>query len=571
MSGSVVRLWKPSLRNGRNPLAKIIHHCPTCHKPATLSTEVKVLNLYVRTYMCGHSETFAGTLPSEKDTLDIVSMDGKHLFPFQLEGARFAERSNIRCLIADEMGLGKTVQATSIVVAHPEVRPFFAFVKSGLRMQWFKEMIRWGDIMCQIIDGASSTFLPKMEGYLISQDTAWRIGYRMRNKKEMAEAKAQGDLAKYVRVGPDIKEIAEKLGIKLCIIDECQQIKSGDSKRTNAIRKACSTTPHVIALSGTPIMNNAAEYFPILNILRPDKFPNENQYVYGWCDTYFDGYKTKIGGLKNPKAFLDYTKDFIIRRERSVVLPDLPKIFRKNTFCDLGEMVEEEYRKTQVEFNEYYDGNADMDNALLRASNILAYLSKMRHLTGLCKIDPICEFMEGFITQTDRKMCIFVHHKDVSALLSAKLSNMAKGWPREWGESILTLVSEMDSYQRDECVMKFGGDKHRIMVASTLASGEGLNMQFCSDMIMAERQWNPAKEEQAEARFPRPGSTADKINANYFIAVGTVDEFFSEIVERKREIVSSTMAGEAARWDESSLIQDLARAVRERGGQKWGF
>lgn len=32
------------------------------------------------------------------------------LFPFQLEGVRFALRRGGRCLIADEMGLGKTLQ-----------------------------------------------------------------------------------------------------------------------------------------------------------------------------------------------------------------------------------------------------------------------------------------------------------------------------------------------------------------------------------------------------------------------------------------------------------------------------
>jgi len=49
----------------------------------------------------------------------------------------------------------------------------------------------------------------------------------------------------------------------------------------------------------------------------------------------------------------------------------------------------------------------------------------------------------------------------------------------------------------------------RIMLASTLAAGEGLNLQFCSFYIMMERQWNPANEEQPEGRFSRPEQTAN--------------------------------------------------------------
>lgn len=552
-------------------MAKIQHHCPTCNKVVTHTSEMKIGNMWIRTYQCGHTEAVTGVTTAQTDTLDITSMDGKHLFPFQLQGAQFAEASGIRCLIADEMGLGKTVQACAVAVAHPETLPVFIFVKSGLRMQWMKEMIRWGDLTCQIIDGANSAFLKGMSGYIISQDTAWRIGYRLKTKKEKLADSIKGDKAEMIKVGPDITEIAVKLGVKLVIIDECQQIKNSTSRRTIAIQKCCEKIPHVIALSGTPIKNNAAEYFPILNIIRPDKFPDKNQFVYGWCDTYYDGYSTKTAGVKNPKAFLDYTKDFIIRRERKDVLPDLPKIFRRNQFCELGEMVEEEYKKTIKDFNNYMDGNDDMDNAMLRSANILAYLSKMRHLTGLAKIDPICEYVEEFITSTSRKLFIFVHHKDVGQILATKLSKMAREWPAEWGQRIITLTSDMDAYARDQAVTDFKSADNRIMIGSTLASGEGLNLQFCSDCIMAERQWNPANEEQAEARFPRPGSTADKINADYFIAVGTVDEFFSELVERKRQIVTATMAGEAAPWNESSLIKELADMVRQRGGQKWGF
>jgi len=109
------------------------------------------------------------------------------------------------------------------------------------------------------------------------------------------------------------------------------------------------------------------------------------------------------------------------------------------------------------------------------------------------------------------------------------------------------------------------------MVASTLAAGEGINLQCCSDCLMLERQWNPAKEEQAEARFPRPGQTADKINATYLTALGTIDEFLGEMVEGKRAANKSTLDNKELDWDEASLMRALADAIWKAGNKRWNY
>jgi len=55
------------------------------------------------------------------------------------------------------------------------------------------------------------------------------------------------------------------------------------------------------------------------------------------------------------------------------------------------------------------------------------------------------------------------------------------------------------------------------------------------------------------------------------VAIGTVDEFFSEIVERKREIVGKTLDGKEAAWDQSSLMKELAETLSISGGRKWSI
>jgi SNF2 family DNA or RNA helicase len=70
------------------------------------------------------------------------------------------------------------------------------------------------------------------------------------------------------------------------------------------------------------------------------------------------------------------------------------------------------------------------------------------------------------------------------------------------------------------------------MIASTLACGEGVDLQTCSDCILHERQWNPQNEDQAApGRFRRIGQTAKVINITCPEAEGTIDEDLDVIVE----------------------------------------
>ena len=251
-------------------------------------------------------------------------------------------------------------------------------------------------------------------------------------------------------------------------------------------------------------------------------------------------------------------------------MPDLPKIDRQFQFHEMGAEVEKAYKQTFVLFRDAYNkGGWDQETGFSDTSNILAFLSRMRHLVGLSKIDPCIDQTMEFLGSTDRKLTIFVHHKDVGEILTQKLNVVLKELELE---PVIHMTADLSPEDRFYKVQEFkDSPKKRIAVASTLGFGEGLNLQFCHDCIILERQWNPSNEEQAEARFPRPGSQAESIAVHYLVAVGTVDEFFSEIVERKREIVAKTLGGESVTWDQSSLMKELTATLAASGGRKWSI
>lgn len=504
--------------------------CPACKKTASESKRIEATEHIITILTCGH--TVVTPKGKETDYSTIVSRDGKTLFPYQIEDCRRAAETSFRCLFNHEFGVGKTVIQMGIFAKHPELHPSLFVVKSGLVMQYCSEIVRWTGIVPQILRTGKDKPLKIFKAYIVSYDLLAKINWS------------------------DIE-------IKSVFLDEPQAIKNRSTARSKNVSIFCKDKDHIIATSNTPIKNNAVEYFPILNILDPFNFHNETAFVSRYVDYHWDGYRNRFGGLSSYHAdeFRKKTEKYIFRRLRSEVLPDLPKIFRQNIVSELDSNVEGAYEKTANQFAKEFDGD------LSPGSEGIAMLSRMRHLCGLSKVKPCVEYITDFLINVpDEKITIFVHHKDVGKLLLAELETVADGTVFN---KPLQLTSEQSLEQRAEIVRKFSETGNRILIASTLAAGEGLNLQFCSNAIILERQWNPANEEQAEGRFPRPGSTASQVNIVYMLAIGTIDEFLTEIVERKREYVSKTLDGQASAWEESSIMKELAEKLVSQQRKKW--
>jgi len=158
-------------------------------------------------------------------------------------------------------------------------------------------------------------------------------------------------------------------------------------------------------------------------------------------------------------------------------------------------------------------------------------------------------------------------------------------------KTTLRLFGGRGPEERNRVIEKFKNDPQcRILIASTLASGEGLNIQFCQNAMMLERQWNPANEEQAELRFSRPLTHQDyptylqdflfnedknpkkvSIRVPYLIADQTVDSMLTEIVERKRTFFRKSMnvGEENIKWEENDIIRELSEMIiKKRFGRK---
>ena len=170
-------------------------------------------------------------------------------------------------------------------------------------------------------------------------------------------------------------------------------------------------------------------------MIDPMKFNSEEGFKRQWVDYYWQGAFKKEGGIRCIPQFKEYIKDLCIRRERTEVLAELPLVNRTKLHIKMDDAQETIYDEAVEEFVAWYQEQADNISGMM----VIAAMQKMRHLVALAKIPSTMEYIDEFIEDTDRKLVVFAHHKDVQYMLYKELKD-------KYGEEIpvFKLDSEMD-------------------------------------------------------------------------------------------------------------------------------
>jgi SNF2 family DNA or RNA helicase len=132
----------------------------------------------------------------------------------------------------------------------------------------------------------------------------------------------------------------------------------------------------------------------------------------------------------------------------------------------------------------------------------------------------------------------------------------------EWGRKLAAHLTEVTSTPvscydgslsrgvRDRMVAEFqAGEGPGALVLSLKAGGTGLNLTAASHVVLYDRWWNPAVEDQARDRAWRIGQTRTVVS-HRLVCPGTVDERVEEVVAGKRHIADLVLPA-------SSSLSDL--------------
>jgi len=434
---------------------------------------------------------------------------------FQIRGVRFTEQKGGRCIIADDMGLGKTYQAAAWLALHPDALPAVVVCPSTVKYHWQDSLWEWAGIEAEVLTGTKPYELNApvaILNYEIAK--GWRDALCTRPRATV-------------------------------IVDECHYIKNRKAARTKAVRAVCGKAAHIIALSGTPMTGSPVDLFPILNILDTKRFPSFWRYAFAYCKPKrgFRGRGWDFRGASNTEELHTILSDYMIRRTKSEVLPNLPTKTRTVLRVDINNR--QEYDKARNEFIAWYK-KAKGDKAVRKLQGVEqdVRLGVLKRLAGVGKLPSVCDWIDDWLQSSEGKLIVFAVHRPV-------VEQLVKKYPK--AAMINGTVKPKD---RPAIINRFITDpKCRLFISTLKTSGTGLDglQHVSSTILFAELGWTPGDHEQTEDRILRIGQT-DKVNIYYLIGRNTIEEWNLKLIAKKRSMVGKVLEGPGPKSLEEALL-----------------
>lgn len=404
-------------------------------------------------------------------------------FDFQYDGIQFLA-SRWGALLADEMGLGKTMQtilAVRLLLRAGLIRSVILVCPKPLVSNWIREFSLWADeIPVAVIGGA-----PNRRRHLWLADPS------------------PVKLANYESLSRDEEIIqSSRLAVDLVVLDEAQRIKNRDSKTARVARSL--RRKRSWALTGTPVENHPGDLASLLS---------------------FIGQEDPID--ERPATLRELAQGMLLRRTKEMVLDDLPPRLVRDVWIDLTPAQRERYDKAET------DGVAQLGHQ--REIAIEHVFELIGRLKQICNFDPVtgasakadqlaAELEE--IAGSGRKAIVFSQWAQTLDQLAGRLAPFAP----------LVYHGAIRARQREEILREFKDNPARPVLLLSYGTGAvGLNLQFANYVILFDRWWNPAVEDQAINRAHRIGQK-DRVYIQRMLTPGTIEERIAAILEKKREL-----------------------------------
>jgi SWI/SNF-related matrix-associated actin-dependent regulator 1 of chromatin subfamily A len=463
--------------------------------------------------------------PKTPTIIPVENIEGLKckLYPFQAEGVGFLNARDGRGLLGHEMGLGKTVMALAFLQDNPKALPAVVVCPASLKDVWSNECKRWTTLTPEILSGRT----PWVPRAAERRDCLTIINY------DILDA-WQETLNRFTHT---------------VILDECHYIKSSSARRTKATKAFCKDKPHVIALSGTPIVNRPVEFYTTLNILAPTQFNHYWDFVQRYCAAKHNGYGWDVSGSSNTDELNKRLSDIMLRRLKEDVLPDLPEKTVTTIPLTPNDLDKSYYEATLIEALGAWNEDEKPDPL-----KDITQIGKLRLAALDAKFDACKNWIDDFLSG-GRKLVVFVvHHKTSDRLRKI------------YGNRAVYLDGRTDVRERSKVVEQFQADpKVQMLVGNIQVAGTGITLTAAQDAVFIEMGWTPAEHRQAEDRIHRIGQKG-ATNVYYLIAQDTLETDMVELIREKQKVLDSVLDGMVVA--EGSIFRELKQRLRNKNRRK---
>lgn len=489
------------------------------------------------------------------DELQCISHLGElEPMPHQIDTAKkVLNEMRGRAILADEVGLGKTIEAGLILkeyMVRGLVRRTLILVPASLVLQWVRELNQKFGIPATAQKKAY--MWTQCDVIVASMDTAKRDPHR---------------------------DIVLGLEYDMLIVDEAHKLKNKKTTNyqfVNELRKK-----YCLLLTATPVQNDLKELYNLITLLKPGQLGVQGNFKANF-----------VVGKRTPK-------------NEGKLQNELSKVMIRNRRGDDGlsftkRVVRNIPLNLSTEEQALYDGVTDFVRTRYRENkgDFTSMLSLITLQREVCSSrDAVFITLVNLFKKTEEGSPIRARIWELVELIRSIQANTKAEKAMELVHDINDKVIIFTEYRasqeyllnylkerkiiavpyrggmnrgKKDWMMDLFRNRAQVLVA-TEAGGEGINLQFCHNMINFDLPWNPMRVEQRIGRVHRLGQSHD-VNIYNLSTRNTIEEYILSLLHEKInmfEMVIGELDTILERFEKKgSLEASLFKMVMESGSDE---
>ncbi len=461
---------------------------------------------------------------------ELIKKNLTYDLPYQREGALKLMRDlNSTALLADEVGLGKTI-TTALVLKEGIVRGFIRqcliLTPPSLVTQWVQELKDKFELEFHIIESADDW--GKYDFCIASIDRV-----KIFDKKNMKFKHSK----------------AHDISWDLVIVDEAHKLKEKNTVRWRFVDRL--QRKRFLLLTATPFQNDLLELYNLLQLLKRGHLGTMKEFRSKFL------YKGNKRHPLNPTELKRRLDEVMVRRRRDETGIDykcrIPKIVpielsaeERMIYDNTVRLLKDNYFRADgneingrlviyallpkvtsssrsaieslqgiVSNEKYHEGTREM------AQGILDDYKKLKKDS---KIEKLLEIIDEIRARSsDEKILIYTKHPTTLRYIVEKLE--------PYNLNIIEFLGGLTREEKAKRIDSFKRGEADVLI-STDTGAEGLNFQFCRNLINYDLPWNPMSVEQRIGRLDRIGQMRDMYI--YSLATkGTMEENVVDLIINK--------------------------------------